>query len=109
MKNVLHFEGRERGLETVRAAIAERVGSGRRVLLYNLVPTAAVIEALTNATDEGRNPRKDRYRLEDFEGFLDDLGRQFELVPVFEYWEESKEPLYLFGRRLQPIWEVRKR
>jgi hypothetical protein len=25
---------------------------------------------------------------------------------VFSYWEESKAPLYLFGERLEPFFEV---
>ena len=28
-------------------------------------------------------------------------------VPVLAYWEETREPLYLFGRRSEWIWEVR--
>ena len=38
--------------------------------------------------------------------FLDELRKTYAMRPLFTYWEESKAPLYLFGERLEPFFEV---
>ena len=95
-----HVEGERRPRRK-----AER-RAGRRVYVYNMVPSRWTLEGL-NAPD--RNPYRDRYEAADFEAFVEQLRRRFELVPVLKYWEESKEPLYLYGRRTEPAFEVRPR
>jgi hypothetical protein len=106
LKNLLYREGKSRGFATARAEIDARLGAGHRVFLYNLIPSRWALEGL-NAPD--RNPYRDRYDTRDFETLRDSLRARYDLVPVLEYWEEAKEPLYLFGRRLEPVLEVRKR
>ena len=51
----------------------------------------------------------ERYRREEFEAFSQELQRRYVFQEVFRYWEEAQEPLYLFGERLQPLWEIRER
>ena len=45
----------------------------------------------------------------DFEAFLDELRKAYAMRSRFPYWEESKAPLYLFGERLEPFFELRRR
>ncbi|HEX9126276.1 MAG TPA: hypothetical protein VF948_07720 [Methylomirabilota bacterium] len=106
MKNLLYREGKVRGFAAVQAEVDARLRAGRRVVLYNTAPGRWALEGL-NAPD--RNPYRDRYDARDFEALLDGLRARYDLVPVLAYWEEAKEPLYLFGRRLEPVLEVRKR
>ena len=106
MKNLLYREGKARGFAAVQAEVNARLRAGRRVFLYNMVPSRWMLEGL-NAPD--RNPYHDRYEARDFEALLDGLRARYDVVPVLTYWEESKEPLYLFGRRVEPLFELRKR
>jgi len=106
VKNLLYLEGKARGFGALGAEIDARLRGGRRVFLYNMIPSRWALEGL-NAPD--RNPYRDRYDTQDFEALLAELGARYALVPILTYWEESKEPLYLFGRHLDPLFEVRKR
>lgn len=106
VKELLYLEGKRRGFETVDATIASRLGVGHRVFVHNLLPSRFALQGLN---DPGRNPYHDRYELRDFERLLRELEERYELVPVLAYWEESKEPLYLFGRHLDTMFEVRRR
>ncbi len=106
VKDLFYREGKERGFETIRAEIGARLDRGQRVFVHNLIPSRF---ALTGLNDPTRNQRRDRYDLRDFEAFLDELSARYQLVRILAYWEESKEPLYLFGQRLEPLFEVRRR
>lgn len=106
VKDLLYRAGKRRGFDAVEAEIEARLKAGHRVYVYNLEPSRWTLEGL-NAPD--RNPYHDRYEALDFEAFVARLRRRFELVPVFKYWEESKEPLYLYGRRTELAFEVRPR
>jgi len=106
LKNLLYREGKRQGFETAEAEIDARLKAGRRVYVYNLVPSRWTLAGL-NAPD--RNPYHDRYEAADFEAFVERLRGRFELVPILKYWEESKEPLYLYGRRTEQGYEVRRR
>jgi hypothetical protein len=106
VKNLLYREGKTRGFEAARSEIDARLRTGRRVFLYNMIPSRWMLEGL-NAP--GRNPDRDRYDTGDFEKLLAELRARYDLVPVLSYWEEAKEPLYLYGRRLEPLFEVRTR
>jgi hypothetical protein len=106
VKNLLYREGKARGFEAARAEIDARLRAGRRVFLYNMIPSRWMLEGL-NAP--GRNPDRDRYDTGDFEKLVAELRARYDLVPVLSYWEEAKEPLYLYGRRLEPLFEVRTR
>lgn len=106
VKNLLYREGKARGFEAARAEIDARIRAGRRVFLYNMIPSRWMLDGL-NAP--GRNPDRDRYDPGDFEALLAELRARYDLVPVLAYWEEAKEPLYLFGRRLETIFEIRAR
>jgi hypothetical protein len=106
VKDLLYRAGKRRGFDAVEAEIEARLKAGHRVYVYNLEPSRWTLEGL-NAPD--RNPYRDRYEVLDFEAFVARLRRRFELVPVFKYWEESKEPLYLYGRRTELAFEVRPR
>jgi len=107
VKDLLYREGKARGFDRIREAIADRLDGGHRVLLYNLIPSRW---ALVGLDDPGRvGAVHDHYQRSDFEALQGELEARYRLVPVLEYWEESKEPLYLFGRHLTPIFEVRRR
>jgi len=105
LKDLLYRVGKRQGFETVEAEIDARLKAGRRVYVYNLVPSGWTLGGL-NAPD--RNPHHDRYEAADFETFISRLRSRFELVPILKYWEESKEPLYLYGRRTEQAFEVRR-
>jgi hypothetical protein len=105
-KNLLYEEGKTRGFETIRTRIAATLADHHRVFVYNLLPSRWAFAGLNESV---RNPYGDRYRREDFEILLTELRARYDLVPVLEYWEESQEPLYLFGRRRQDLLEVRPR
>jgi hypothetical protein len=91
---------------TIRAAIAGQLAAGRRVFVYNLVPSPFTLLGLGQAAALRGEPPP---TAQDFEGLLEELRRTYILVPVLAYWEESQAPLYLFGRRSEWIWEVRPR
>ena len=106
MKDLLYREGKKRGFEVVEAEIDARLKANRRVYVYNLVPSRGTLTGL-NALD--RNPYHDRYEAADFEALVSRLQSRFDLVPIVKYWEESQEPLYLYGRRKEQVFEVRPR
>jgi hypothetical protein len=106
VKDLLYREGKSRGLAIVLAEIESRLARGHRVFVHNLVPGRWALEGLN---DPSRNPDRDRYDTRDFEAFLGELRARYEVVPWLTYWEESKEPLYLFGAHLEPIFEIRRR
>jgi hypothetical protein len=108
VKELLRKEGKERGFETVRSQIAARLAQGHRVLVYNLLPSRWALPGL-NDNDPLWNPSRDVYEVRDFDGLLGQIRANHQVTPVLEYWEEAKEPLYLFGRRLEPLYEVRER
>ena len=106
LKGLFDREGRETGFRTVREAIEAQLARGGRVFAYNLVPAPFSLKTLN---DHLRNSRVERYRREEFEAFSQELQRRYVFQEVFRYWEEAQEPLYLFGERLQPLWEIRER
>lgn len=106
LKGLFDREGRQTGFGMVREAIQAQLEQGGRVFAYNLLPAPYTLQTLNVHL---RNPRVARYRAEEFEAFVEELGRRYELQEVLRYWEEAQEPLYLFGLRLQPLWEVRRR
>jgi hypothetical protein len=106
VKELLYEQGKRRGFERVLSEIDRRLAGGHRVFVYNLRPTPWALVGLNAPT---RNPYRDTYDTGDFEGLLAAVRARYELAPVRRYWEESQEPLYLFGLRLQSIVEVRPR
>jgi len=69
--------------------------------LYNFVPSPFTLIGINQFAQGG-----DQVAPRDFEEFLADLRRHYVLKPVLSYWEEGKEPLYLYGERLETLWEV---
>jgi hypothetical protein len=103
VKEVFRHSPKQEGFARIRAAIAERLAAGARVFVYNFVPSPFTLLGLNQvAARQREGPLSAR----DFEDFLQELGRAHTLVPVLPYWEESKEPLYLFGRRREWIWQL---
>jgi hypothetical protein len=88
---------------TVREAVADRLAAGRRVFVYNLEPSPFTLLGLTQAAAVRGAPPP---TAADFEALAAALRSRYALVPVLAYWEESKAPLYLFGRRGDWIYEV---
>jgi hypothetical protein len=88
--------------EAIRAAIDRQLALGRRVFVYNFVPAPYSLIAINQAPARTGAPLSAR----DFEGFLDELRKAYAMRPRFTYWEESKAPLYLFGERREPFFEV---
>jgi hypothetical protein len=106
VKNLLYDEGKVRGFETIRTRIESYLAAHHRVFVYNLLPSRWALAGLNDPT---RNPYHDRYSREDFEMLIAELRARYDFVPLLQYWEESQEPLYLFGRRQQAVFEVRRR
>jgi hypothetical protein len=101
VKGLFKRASKEDGFEAVRSAIEERLKSGQRVFLYNFVPSPFTLIGINQFAQGG-----DRLSPRDFEEFLADLRIRYVLRPVLSYWEEGKEPLYLYGERLETVWEV---
>ena len=106
VKEVFVAAPRDAGFARLRAAIAGQLAAGRRVFVYNLAPSPFTLLGMAHAAAVrgGAAPTA-----EDFERFAAELARAYTLVPALSYWEESREPLYLFGRRSEQIWQVTRR
>ena len=102
VKDVLVQKPTREAFAAIRAAIDRQLASGRRVFVYNFVPGLYSLIGINQAPTRAGAPLGAR----DFEIFLDELRAAYALRPVFSYWEESKAPLYLFGERLEPFFEV---
>jgi hypothetical protein len=87
----------------VREAIATRLAAGRRVFVYNLEPSPFTLLGLTQAAVVRGAPPP---AAADFDALASALRARYALVPALAYWEESKAPLYLYGRRQDWIFEV---
>ena len=101
VKGLFKGAAKREGFDVIRSAISEQLGGGRRVFLYNFVPSPFTLIGINQFAQGG-----DQVAPRDFEEFLADLRRHYVLKPVLSYWEEGKEPLYLYGERLETLWEV---
>jgi hypothetical protein len=90
---------------SVRAAIDRHLALGHRVFVYNFVPGPYSLVGINQAPTRAGTLLSSR----DFEAFFDELRATHTVRPIFTYWEESKSPLYLFGARQEPFYEVRVR
>jgi hypothetical protein len=106
VKDVFREKSKEDGFGVVRETIATQLVLGRRVFVYNLVPGPYTLFGINHALV--RRPGE-RFTTRDFEAFAAGLRQRYDLVPVLTYWEEAQEPIYLFGERLQTLWQVRPR
>ena len=103
LKDVFVHSSRDAGFARIRAAIDAQLAAGRRVFLYNLVPGPFTLLGVAHAAGARGEPPP---TAEDFDRFAEELAGAYALVPVLSYWEESREPIYLFGRRSAPIWQI---
>jgi len=103
LKDVFVHSSGDAGFARIRAAIAGQLAAGRRVFVYNLVPSPFTLLGVAHAAGARGVPPP---TAEDFARFAEELASAYALVPVLSYWEESREPLYLFGRRSAQIWQV---
>jgi len=88
----------------IAEAIGERLDQRQRVFVYNFVPSPYSLIGINQAPTRGPRPLSAR----DFETFFEGLQKTYATRQVFAYWEEGKAPLYLFGERLEPFWELAK-
>ena len=102
VKNVFIQKPTREAVASIRAAIDGQLALDRRVFVYNFVPGPYSLVGINPAPTRAGTPLGER----DFEIFLDELRAVYTMRPVFSYWEESKAPLYLFGERLEPFFEV---
>jgi hypothetical protein len=86
----------------ISEAIRERLDQRHRVFIYNFVPSPYSLIGINQAPPRGRKPLGPQ----DFETFFAGLHKTYATRQVFAYWEEGKAPLYLFGERLEPFWEL---
>ncbi len=92
------------GFRFISGLIRDQLRQDGRVFIYNFVPNAFTLRGINQAAvRHGHEPLSPR----DFEEFLAELKKRYVLAPVLSYWEESKEPLYLYGERLETLWEVK--
>jgi hypothetical protein len=103
LKNVFAKTSKEEGFRAVREQIAAEVAEGRRVFVYNLVPSPYTLFQINHQRQ--RRPGE-RFSPGDFEAFEADLRARYALQPVLTYWEAGREPLYLFGERMQTVWRL---
>lgn len=104
MKDLFKSRPKAEAFASLLATIADHLGRGRRVFVYNFVPATFTLFGVNLA-------RVDEAPLveQDFEAFFAALRERYDVRPVRSYWEEAKEPLYLYGARLETLWEVRER
>jgi hypothetical protein len=102
VKDVFIEKPTREAFPAIRSAIDRQLAMGRRVFVYNFVPGPYSLVGINQAPTRAGTPLSAR----DFETFLDELRATYPVRPVFSYWEESKAPLYLFGERLEPFFEV---
>jgi len=102
VKDVFVQKPTREAFASIRAAIDGQLALGRRVFVYNFIPGPYSLVGINQAPTRAGAPLTAR----DFESFLDELRAAHALYPVFTYWEESKAPLYLFGERQEPFFEV---
>ena len=121
LRRVRHRRGAGRGggapapegrLRPVVAGRGLRAGSRRhrraargRPARLRLQPRPEPLHA-PGSRSRGRRARRPPPTAEDFARFAEELRSAYTLVPVLSYWEESREPLYLFGRQYEQIWQV---
>jgi hypothetical protein len=105
VKNVFIQKPTRQAVVSIRAAIDGQLARGGRVFVYNFVPGPYSLVGINQAPTRAGTPLGAR----DFEIVLDELRAAYTVRPLFSYWEESKAPLYLFGERLEPFFEVRAR
>lgn len=86
----------------ITEAIRERLDQRQRVFVYNFVPSPYSLIGINQASTRGPKPLGPQ----DFETFFEGLRKTYATRQVFSYWEEGKAPLYLFGERLEPFWEL---
>jgi hypothetical protein len=91
------------GFRVVSRAIRAQLDKGGRVFLYNFVPNNFTLYGIRRVAGKDSEPLTRR----DFEEFVTVLRKCYRFVPVLSYWEESKMPLYLYGERLETLWELR--
>ncbi len=104
MKELFSSRPKAEAFASLRSAIADHLRRGQRVFVYNFVPSTFTLYGMNLA-------REDQAPLvaQDFEAFFTALRERYDMRPVFSYWEEAKEPLYLYGERLETMWEVKRR
>jgi hypothetical protein len=103
VKDVLRRTSGDEGFRLVRATIDAQIARGRRVFVYNLVPSPYTLFQINHALV--RRPGE-RFTTADFEAVVADLRQRYALRAALTYWEEGKEPLYLFGERFETVWQV---
>lgn len=103
VKSLFKHASKEEGFEVIRSSIREQLANGRRVFLYNFVPSPFTLIGINQFARGG-----DPFRPRNFEEFLAELRKRYVLTRVLDYWEEGKEPLYLYGTRLETVWEIRR-
>jgi len=89
----------------IDAAIADDLAVGRRVFVYNVTPNPFTLRRINLEAARRGNPSAS---VDDFERFVAGLRERYVVVPIVGYWEESKIPLFMYGRRAETIWEVRR-
>jgi hypothetical protein len=102
VKNVFVENPAPEAFASIRAEIGRQLALGRRVFVYNFVPAPYSLIAINQSPMRAGTPLSAL----DFEAFVDELRKTYAMRPLFSYWEESKAPLYLFGERLEPFWEL---
>ena len=105
VKNVFVKKPAPEAFAAIRVEIERQLAHGRRVFVYNFVPAPYSLIAINQSPVRGGTPLSAR----EFETFLDELRKTYAMRPLFTYWEESKAPLYLFGDRLEPFFELSRR
>ena len=105
VKDVFTRSSKEEGFAAIRNAIEDHLTPGR-VFVYNLVPAPFTLLGMNHG---GGRRGEAPLVAGDFEAFAVALERSYVFIPVLTYWEESRDPLYLFGRRTQVVWGLERK
>ncbi len=106
VKDLFKTTAKAEGFAILDVTIAAGLRRPGRVFVYNVVPNPFTLRRINL---EGARRGAPPMAVADFEAFVETLRARYALVPVVTYWEESKIPLFLYGRRFETIWEVRPR
>jgi hypothetical protein len=103
VKDLFKQKPKTEGFVILEQTIRDQLRRPGRVFVYNFVPNPFTLRRINLERARRGDPP---LSVADFERFMSELRGRYVIVPVVSYWEESKIPLFLYGRRMETIWEV---
>jgi hypothetical protein len=104
VKDLFKQKPKTEGFVILDQTIGDGIRRPGRVFIYNFVPNSFTLRRINLESARRGDPS---LSFADFERFMSELRARYVVVPVASYWEESKIPLFLYGRRFETIWEIK--